>query len=71
MEGRKEVQAAIAEGFCPVVDKSIDVFAVTSAPGEGRGHDRGHERGGGGAKTTSYQELIRAKERPTAHNGTV
>lgn len=34
VEGRKELEEALTEGFFPVVDKSIDVFAMPSAPGE-------------------------------------
>ena len=33
VEGKHAVKKALADGLFPVVDKSIDVFAVPSAPG--------------------------------------
>ena len=33
VEGEQAVRAALRKGMLPVVDKSVDVFAVPSAPG--------------------------------------
>ena len=33
VDGEKAVEAAVAEGMSPIIDKSIDVFAVPSTDG--------------------------------------
>lgn len=33
VDGEKAVEAALAEGLFPIIDKSVDVFAVPSAEG--------------------------------------
>ena len=34
VEGEQAVEAALSSGKFPVVDKLVDVFAVSSAPGQ-------------------------------------